>query len=295
MPPSDLRAAPAEKPAGPPTLRLGTSSWACEDWVGPFYPRGCPPRDFLRHYAEQFDTVECDATFYRVPSPRTVDSWREKTPEGFLFSAKLPREITHDRGLVDCRKETADFLAVLDRLGERLGPILAQFPYVAKAADPEEHATGADFLRRLQRFLEAWPRERKLAVEVRNATWIRPPLLDLLRDHGAALALTAYYTMPGPEKLFLGPDPQTTDWLYVRFIGDHKRMDELVARERAEGRREADWSSVVVDRTAEMARWARWLKKRAARDPGVLVYFNNHYAGFAPGSARLYRKLWDES
>jgi uncharacterized protein YecE (DUF72 family) len=236
--------------------------------------------------------VECDATFYRIPSAKTVEGWRDRTPPGFLFSAKLPQEITHEKGLVDCAAPLGEFLRVMERLEDKLGPILAQFAYVAKRADPTEYATGASFTKRLASFLELWPSERPLAVEVRNATWIAPPLLDLLRERGIALALSAYYTMPAPEKLFAGSDPRTADLTYARFIGDHKRMDALVAKLKVEGKRAAAWSALAVDRTEEMRRWAAVLKPRA-RGP-VLAYFNNHYAGFAPDSARLFRDLWDQ-
>jgi uncharacterized protein YecE (DUF72 family) len=236
--------------------------------------------------------VECDATFYRIPSAKTVDGWRDRTPPGFLFSAKLPQEITHEKGLVDCEAPLREFLAVMERLGEKLGPILAQFAYVAKGKDADEYATGASFRERLASFLPLWPQERQLAVEVRNATWIAPPLLDLLRERGIPLALSAYYTMPAPEKLFAGPDPRTAELTYARFIGDHKKMDALVAKLRGDGKRVGDWSALAVDRAPEMKRWGAALKS-AARGP-VLAYFNNHYAGFAPDSARLFRELWDQ-
>ncbi len=274
------------------SLRIGTSSWSSDDWRGTLYPEGADPASYLGHYAAHFDTVECDATFYRIPSAKTVDGWRARTPPGFLFAAKLPGEITHDKGLVDCEGPLREFVAVMERLGDKLGPILAQFAYVAKGKDANEYATGASFRERLAAFLTLWPKGRPLAVEVRNATWIAPPLLDLLRERGVALALSAYYTMPGPEKLFSGADPWTTDLCYVRFIGDHKRMDALVAKLKADGKRAGEWSALAVDRTDDMRRWAAALKPRA-KSP-VLAYFNNHYAGFAPDSARLFRDLWDK-
>jgi uncharacterized protein YecE (DUF72 family) len=274
------------------SLRIGTSSWSSDDWRGTLYPEGAEPAGYLGHYAAHFDTVECDATFYRIPSAKTVDGWRDRTPPGFLFAAKLPGEITHEKGLVDCQAPLTEFIAVMERLGDKLGPILAQFAYIAKGKDANEYATGASFRARLAAFLTHWPKDRPLAVEVRNATWVAPPLLDLLRARGVALALSAYYTMPGPEKLFAGRDPWTTDLGYVRFIGDHKRMDALVAQLKADGKRTGDWSALAVDRTSDMRRWAMALKVRA-KGP-VLAYFNNHYAGFAPDSARLFRELWDE-
>ena len=77
------------------TLRYGTSSWSEKSWVGPFYPEGTQPGDYLRHYATVFDTVEADVTYYRVPDRRLVDGWNEKTPDGFVLSAKFPRGIVH--------------------------------------------------------------------------------------------------------------------------------------------------------------------------------------------------------
>ena len=133
-----------------PPIRVGTSSWSSEDWRGEFYPVDLRPVDFLAYYATRFDTVECDATFYRIPAPRTVDGWAARTPEDFIFASKLPREITHERGLVDCADLVRDYLGVMERLGPRLGPVVAQFAYVAKARDAEEYATGNDFLGRLK-------------------------------------------------------------------------------------------------------------------------------------------------
>jgi uncharacterized protein YecE (DUF72 family) len=277
---------------GEARLRIGTSSWSSDDWRGRFYPAKARPAEYLALYAEHFDTVECDATFYRIPAASTVDGWRARTPEGFVFASKLPQEITHERGLVDCAAPTREFLGVMERLGDRLGPILAQFPYVAKRADAVEYATGDGFRERLRAYLDAWPAERRLAVEVRNATWIAPPLIDLLRERGVTLAFSAYYTMPGPERLFAGPDPQTTDSLYLRFIGDHKTMDALVAKLKAEGKRAAEWDSPALDRSDELKRWAAVLRERPLPVKGV-AYFNNHYAGFAPESARRFRDLFN--
>lgn len=281
-----------KSPLSAQLLRIGTSSWSSDDWRGTIYPEGAPSASYLGHYATHFDTVECDSTFYGIPSAKTVDNWRDRTPPSFLFAAKLPGEITHEKGLVDCGDVASEFVSVMERLGDKLGPILAQFAYVARGKDADEYATGDGFRKRLAAFLDVWPKERTLAVEVRNATWIAPPLLDLLRARGVALALSAYYTMPAPEKLFAGRDPWTTDLCYVRFIGDHKKMDGLVAGLKAEGRRAGEWSALAVDRTDEMRRWAKALR-RTAKAP-VLAYFNNHYAGFAPGSARLFRDLWDQ-
>lgn len=276
------------------TLRVGTSSWSSGDWKGVFYPKNARPESFLGHYAGRFDTVECDATFYRIPSVSMVSNWHDRTPDDFLLSAKLPREITHDRGMVGCDDLVSQFLTAMEPLGEKRGPLVAQFPYIAKGKDAAEYETGDDFRNRLDRFLEKWPLEVRLAVEVRNAKWIAPPLMDLLRRRDVPLVFPVYYTMPGAAKLFSGTDPVTSDLMYVRFLGDHKRMDALVARLKAEGKRSGDWSEPALDRDDEMRSWARELKLRS--DPGstILAYFNNHYAGFGPGSADRFLSIWQE-
>src|SRR5436305_10999845 len=99
-------------------LRLGTASWTAASWAGVFYPPGMPASEYLSFYAREFDTVEVDSTWYRPPSPRVVDGWRARTPEGFLFSVKVPQAITHEACLVGCEAETAEFLSTMERLGE---------------------------------------------------------------------------------------------------------------------------------------------------------------------------------
>ncbi len=274
-------------------LRVGTSSWSSPDWRGKLYDPGSRPRDFLEQYARHFDTVECDATFYGVPRPTTVDGWRSRTPEGFLLSSKLPREITHERGLVDCGGTLNEFLGVMGRLGQRLGPTVAQFAYVAQRRDAREYETGDDFRSRLRSFLDLWPKERQLAVEVRNAKWVAAPLLDLLQERGVCLVLPAIYTMPGPARLFGGPRPVTTNLIYVRFLGHHREMDQLIARQREQGRRDSEWGELALDRSAEMREWVAPLRAESLAGARVLVYFNNHYAGYAPGSVTEFKRLWN--
>jgi Protein of unknown function DUF72 len=111
-----------------PRIRLGTSAFAAAGWEGSFYPEGLPARDQLSYYAQHFDTVEVDSTFYRTPSLSTVQGWYQKTPKGFIFAAKAPQKITHEKVLVDCDAELSQFLNVMNALGEKLG----QWPKLIK-------------------------------------------------------------------------------------------------------------------------------------------------------------------
>ncbi|MBK8229780.1 MAG: DUF72 domain-containing protein [Candidatus Eisenbacteria bacterium] len=276
----------------PPGLRLGTSSFSSADWHGGFYPEGLPPAEFLLHYSSQLPTVEIDATWHMMPSVRMVKAWAEKTPESFVFALKVPKVITHELYLEDCTDEWNQFVRALEPLGTKLGPVLLQFQYVAKGKDPEEYRTGARFRERLARFLDLVPSGMRVAVEVRNEKWLGDPLYDLLRTHNVALALTAFYTMPSGPSLLAKANVVTADFSYLRFLGNHKSMDEAVANAREEGKRRGDWDSIIVDRTEEMRPWLPAIRDLLASKQDVFTYFNNHYAGFAPGSIDLFLRLW---
>ncbi len=276
----------------PPNLRVGTSSFSSADWVGSFYPEGTPQGEFLDRYAEKLDTVEIDATFYRIPSAKQVTGWRDRTPEGFLFAAKVPQSVTHEEATAENRDELDRFLEVMRLLGPKLGPLVFQFPYISKARQPDEYATGDRFRDRLAAILERLPGDLRFAVEVRNEKWIAPPLLDLLRSRGVALAFIDYYTTPGMARIAADPSAATADFAYARFLGNHREMDALVEKKAKEGGRR--WDEVVRDRSRELRTWAPVLRGLAGRMREVLVYFNNHYAGHAPGSIELFRSIWSE-
>ena len=134
----------------PPSLHLGTTSWSNEDWQGLIYPDDCPPSDYIEHYANVFGSVEIDSTWYRIPTARAVEGWIRRTADTFRFSAKIPRIISHEKGMVDCLGEMDAFLEVMEPLGNRLGPLVMQFPYVARSKDALENERGADFMSRLE-------------------------------------------------------------------------------------------------------------------------------------------------
>lgn len=279
----------------PPSLHLGTSSFSTPDWRGVFYPKGTEAHEFLGHYATIFRTVEIDATWHFMPNPRTVEAWARKVPDDFVFSAKVPKTITHEKQLAGCEEEWEYFLQTMSVLGPKLGPLLFQFPYFAKRKDPQEHATGDGFRRRLEGFLPRLPESMRFVIEIRNPTWLNESLTELLRSRKIALALIDYVTMPRPAQWLERCDPVTADFSYIRFLGDHHAMDNLVARRREEGKKRSDWDELVVDRTEEMGEWVPVIRNLVDRAGDVYAYFNNHYAGFAPGSIELFLKVWKES
>ena len=256
-------------------LRIGTSSFSAEGWVGPFYPGEMQPRDFLTYYATRFDTVEVDSTFYRTPSASTVKGWNAKTPPGFVFAAKVPQVITHEKLLVDCVAEFKQFVETMDLLGEKLGPLLLQLGYFNSSVFRGVN----DFLARLRPFLKALPRDHKFVVEIRNKHWLVPQFIETLREHGVALALIDQSWMPRPAQWFEKLDPITAEFTYVRLLGDRKAIEEKTKV----------WNKLVVDRSVELTEWAEVLGKLKVP---IYVYANNHYAGYSPATVEMFRNLW---
>lgn len=245
----------------------------------------------IREYSRRLPTVEIDATWYRLPDRKMVEAWKSKTPGGFVFSAKVPRIITHEKYLEDCESELNEFLSAMSVLEGKLGPLLLQFPYFAKGKDAGEYATGSDFVARLGRFVKLLPKEFKWVVEIRNAKWVHPELLDLLRQRGISLAFIDYYTMDPLHKLAGKQDVFTSSFVYVRFLGNRKYIETLVGDAKKRGRRSRDWGSLIIDRTDQMKLWMPHLVDLARKKVPAFVYFNNHYAGYAPGSVELFGQL----
>jgi len=252
-----------------PCLHLGTSSWTAKGWLGTFYPRGTKPADFLAHYARRFDTVEIDATFYATPAESTVLGWRDKTPEGFVFSAKAPKVITHDLFLEDCEHALHGFLGTMGLLGEKLGPILFQFPYYAKRSGVTED----EFLVRLARFLRILPTSGfRFAVEVRNKQWVNPALFEILHDHNVACCLIDHPWMAPPDSLFRHREIVTGPFVYIRWLGDRYGIEKITQV----------WNETVVDREEDLARWVPHIRRLLDAGTEVFGYVNNHYGGYAP-------------
>lgn len=264
----------------PENLLVGTSSWSSTDWVGPFYPPNLKPGQYIEAYARKFRTVEIDSTYYSIPAPHVVAGWREKTPPGFIFAAKIPRLITHQKVLKDCHADLTAFLSNMALLGDRLGPLLLQFPYFNR----DLFSSRQPFDKLLRPFLAALPKEFNFAVEIRNKNWISWDFLEMLRDHSVAFALVAQAWMPRIDMLAKALDLVTSDFVYARFIGDRKDIEAKTQR----------WDKVIEDKTPEMTVWANELKKIVNKGVKTYAFFNNHYAGFSSGSVKIFEDLWDK-
>ena len=251
------------------SILIGTQGWNYAAWVGPFYPPGTRASEFLPAYAKVFRVVEVDSTFYAVPDARAVRAWAERTPPEFTFALKMPKEVTHELRLRDADTLVRDFLERVSELGPKLGPILLQM-------GPD---FGPDELPALEQFLPRLPRGLRFALELRQSRWmradVRPRLLELLAGNGVALALSDARWIPRETMLELAERP-TADFLYVRWMGPDREI--------------TDYSHLQFDRSEEIRAWSEVLE-RAANTKEIYGFFNNHFAGHSPASAREMQRL----
>ncbi len=242
-----------------PDILIGTQGFGYRDWVGALYPPRASNKDFLSFYSKVFDTVELDTTFYAPPRQSAVENWRAQTPRAFQFACKLPQVITHQKHLLDAQGELDDFVRRVDSLGDRLGPILIQTP-------PQFHYTEID---KLKLFLELLPERFQFAAEFRHRSWVRADVYDLLRTHNVAWVMLDLSYMP---KVF----QVTADFVYIRWLGQRKAFEK--------------YDHLQADRGADLEQWARVIQHLPPQVQTVYGYFNDDYAGFAPGSALMLKQ-----
>jgi uncharacterized protein YecE (DUF72 family) len=228
--------------------------------VGPFYPPGTQPSSFLRVYSTVFDTVEVDSSFYRVPSPSMVAAWRRSTPDDFLFTAKLPKRITHELRLRRVEEPLERFYSSFRELGPKLGAVVVQLPPSFK------HDSD---LAALEAFLGLVTDSYRHAVEFRHRSWFREDVYSLLEAYNVGLAWAETQYLKPPSRL-------TADIIYLRMVGDRSIRE---------------FSEVQRDRSEEMMGWLGRIRAAGGEVSRAYVFFNNHYAGFGPGSVNEFRRL----
>ncbi|MGZ4850867.1 MAG: DUF72 domain-containing protein [Candidatus Bathyarchaeia archaeon] len=242
-------------------LHLGTIGWSYNFWKGNFYPNKMDSKKFLNYYSTKFNTVEVDSTFYRIPTPQAITNWKKQTSESFIFSLKFPRIITHIKMLKDCQRETDVFLDRAKLLGQKLGPLLLQFP-------PN---FGTEHLPDLAIFLEKLPKSNFYVVEVRDEEFLKEEFYSILQTNKIALAWVDSPNMPTIEKA-------TSDFLYIRLEGDRKKVNGTLGK-------------IEADTTTNLSLWADRIKPYLSKQMEVFGYFGKYYSGFPPSDVDLLFKL----
>jgi len=250
-------------------IRLGTSGFSYDDWVGPVYPKDLPRAQWLPFYASQFDTVELNVTYYRHADRKMASGWVQRSPEGFLFSVKAHGSLTHERS----DPEVGAFRESLAPLLEngRLGCVLAQFPQSFHNT-PEN----AEYLRTLRDNLEDLP----VVVEFRNTSWMTEDALDLLRRLNFGFCCVDEPRLKG----LMPPVARATGPLaYVRFHG--RNAAKWWEHENAWERYDYTYSE------EELREWVPRLHELDDQVPLTLVYANNHYRGQSVDALKALSRL----
>jgi len=228
---------------------LGTSGWSYREWIGPFYKK--KEKSMLRAYSKVFKTVEIDSTFYAYPSKGMVMGWVKYSPEDFVFAAKLPKLITHEKMLnleEDVEEDLNRFCELIRPLllNGKLGCLLIQLP--PKYKYDLEH---------LEDFFRILPREFKFAVEFRNLSWMRNETWNLLKNYGVAYTIVDEPLLPPEEQV-------TSDFAYFRWHGHGIRP----------------WFNYRYN-VDELRPWIPRVRRTAEGVKKVYGYFNNHFHGYA--------------
>jgi len=242
-------------------LHLGTIGWSYNFWKGSFYPNKIASKDFLSYYATKFDSVEIDSTFYRIPTEQAIINWKNQTPQNFRFSLKFPSIITHFKMLKDCERETNLFLERANLLGEKLGPLLLQFP-------PN---FGVDHLPDLADFLRKLPIGYRYVVEVRDKEFLNSEFYSILKANHVAFAWTNNPNMPQIAEV-------TSDFLYIRWEGDRSEVKGTLGK-------------IEADKTEDLKLWSEKIKPYLIKNMAVYGYFGKYYSGFPPSDINALLKM----
>jgi uncharacterized protein YecE (DUF72 family) len=251
-------------------ILIGTSGWGYDEWIGPFYPRSLRKEDFLLFYSEIFYTNEINTTFYNIPSKWIVENWVNKTPNNFIFSAKIPQSITHEHKLdVElCLDNLHYFLKVMEPLIEskKLLAFLIQLP---PSFRKEEHFGN------LREFINEWPRDREdqgyeLVVEFRDKSWMDDEVFQYLEEK--SLTYCAVIEPLLPSRM----DVTNSALSYIRFHGYGKDI----------------WFDYCF-KEDEIRKWVQPIHEVIQKSDKVGIYFNNHFSGYATKNSLMLMKELD--
>jgi uncharacterized protein YecE (DUF72 family) len=246
-------------------LYVGCSGWSYDGWLGHFYPANLERKEFLKYYSHVFDFVEIDSSFYSTPNVFMTKRWASVTPDNFRFAAKFPRSITHEKRLAEPdNKQLHYFFDVMRPLRRKLLALLLQLP---------PSLTAKEGLKKLEALIHMLDPDFRYAIEVRHKSWFDMDVYKLLSDNNICLAWSQLDTIQTPADL-------TSDFLYLRFIGDRSIEEK-------------DFGRIQKDRLAELKRWSEEVSRRVKdKAKFAVVAANNHYAGFGPATANSFRKMF---
>ena len=258
---------------------IGCSGWGYTAWKGPFYPSDIKNSKWLEFYSKVFDYVEIDSSFYNIPNIFMVKQWLKKTQEDFTFTAKFPKVITHDKRLKNVDNELQLFFKAIEPLCDKTLALLIQLPPSIEIMEG---------LQRLRELVHKLDNRFRYAVEVRHQSWFQDLAYNFFANNNICMVWSQIVGIRTPPIV-------TSDFLYLRFIGDRSLQEK-------------DFGRIQKDRSPEMRKWVNRIKRAEKSNEEenkrlkfAIVAANNHYAGFGPMSANIFRKMiglkevaWDQ-
>ncbi len=240
-------------------IKIGCTGWSYQGWSGIFYPKNLRSNKWLKYYSQIFDITEINSTFYRIPAQEIVRRWDADTPRHFRFTAKFPSTITHEKRLKDVNSDVFSFLASLSPIYEKITALIIQLPPSLSFEEAKP---------RLEELFEMLPEEFSYPIEGRHSSWFSEEAVKYLRQKKHCLVWNEVDGMSNPM-------PITSDYLYVRLIGDRSI-------------RESEFGRVTKSKKNRIANWAK--KLQGIRNiPFAMVMANNHFEGFSPATANSLR------
>ena len=251
-------------------IKIGCTGWSYQGWSGTFYPKNLKSSEWLKYYSHLFEITEINSTFYKIPDKSITKRWHDDTPDNFRFTAKFPKIITHEKRLENISSDVFSFLAALSPLHQKISALVLQMPpslsfYEAKP--------------RLESLFSLLPEDFLYPIEGRHESWFSEEAIDYLKENNLCLVWNEIAGVDNPK-------PVTSDYLYVRLIGDRSIPD-------------SDFGRVSKDRSGLVKEWAKTLQTQNV--PLALVMTNNHFEGFGPATANSLRLelgmtelIWEE-
>lgn len=256
---------------------IGTSGWSYDHWQGIFYPVNLPKSRWLEYYTEYFETVEINSTFYHLPREKTVKNWLERTPEKFIFAVKAGRFITHLKQLKDPAESLERFWQIVEWFGEKLGPILFQFPpkfekdkerfhnFLSALAAAKEKPVG------FKKFSTRRVRELAAVMEFRHPSWFCDEVYEILRKFNVALCFSDTPRYPYCEEV-------TADFVYLRLHGHERLYASRYTKEQLD------------EYVTKIKNWMKEVSPPKGRVKDIYCYFDNDAEGYAVQNAIELRK-----
>ena len=252
-------------------IKIGCTGWSYQGWSGTFYPRILKSSNWLEYYAKIFDITEINSTFYRIPDTATVQKWNTDTPKHFRFTAKFPSIITHEKRLENVGSEIFSFLSSLIPIHEKIYALVLQLPPSLSFEEAKP---------RLDKIFEILPDNFLYPIEGRHSSWFSKDSLSYLKQKNYCLVWSYIDRIDNPM-------PITSDYLYVRLIGDRSIPDSKFGR-------------ITKNRDTSLSMLVKKLSE-IENIPVATIMANNHYEGFSPATANSLRTklgmrelIWEE-